>query len=406
MHPKNLSIAPYDYPLPDDRIARYPLEERDASKLLIYRGGTLTEDRYRSIAEYLPEGAMMVFNNTKVVQARLPFVTQEGKAIEIFCLEPGTAYPDLAVAMAQTGSVEWECLIGGNRKWKRGSLSRTITQAGSATTVTAERLQSLDGTFVVRLSWTPTHLSFAEMLDAAGITPLPPYLKREAKSLDKERYQTVYARFEGSVAAPTAGLHFTERVFKALADKRIQQTFVTLHVGAGTFKPVQTDQIGEHHMHFEYMHVNIPVIRQLAAAAQVTVVGTTSLRTVESLYWLGYKVWQNDKLPIEELVVHQWDPYECPAHRPAAGKLLHALADYLEAHRTQQLITRTQLMMAPGYTLQVADALVTNFHQPRSTLLLLVAAIVGDQWKDIYQYALDHEFRFLSYGDGCLLFKE
>lgn len=403
-HPKELAIADFDYPLPDGRIARFPLEERDASKLLVYRDHHITETTYRSIADYLPEGAVMVFNDTKVVQARLAFQTETGQPIEIFCLEPGADYPDLAVAMAQTGEVVWECLIGGNKKWKAGELYRSFTVNGQQTTVSAERLQTLDGTFLVRLQWTPAAMSFAEMLDAAGVTPLPPYLKRAAETLDKERYQTVYARHDGSVAAPTAGLHFTDRVFANMEKKGIARTFVTLHVGAGTFKPVQSDTVGDHDMHFEFMHVQLPVIRQLATATAVVAVGTTSLRTIESLYWLGIKVRNTPDLPVEQLLVTQWDPYDLPGSRPPANVVLKGLADYLENNGIQQIVTKTQLMIAPGYTLQVAQALATNFHQPKSTLILLIAAIVGDEWRNIYQYALDHDFRFLSYGDGSLLF--
>lgn len=404
-HPKQLSIEHFDYPLPEERIAKFPLEERDASKLLVYQDGTIHSSQYKHLADHLPEGAAMVFNDTKVVQARLHFQTEAGKPIEIFCLEPGADYPDLAIAMAQTGEVVWECLIGGNRKWKSGHLQRTFTINNSVTTVMAERLESLDGTFLVRLSWTPTEMSFAEMLDSAGITPLPPYLKRDAEAVDKDRYQTVYAHHDGSVAAPTAGLHFTDRVFAELKKKGIEQTFVTLHVGAGTFKPVQSEKVGEHDMHFEFMHVDVPVIRELANATQVIVVGTTSLRTVESLYWLGLKVQLDPTLRPEQLLVEQWDPYDLPGERPPAREVLSLLADYLQSHGIEQLITKTQLMIAPGYELRVADALVTNFHQPKSTLILLVAAIVGDDWRSIYDYALDNDFRFLSYGDGSLLFK-
>lgn len=405
-HPKQLSIDQFDYPLPEERIAKFPLEERDASKLLIYRNQLIAETQYKHIADHLPEGAVMVFNDTKVVQARLHFQTVSGKPIEIFCLEPGADYPDLAVAMAQTGEVVWECLIGGNRKWKAGVLQRSFMLNGKETRVTAERLDSLEGTFLVRLSWSPADISFAEMLDAAGITPLPPYLKRDAEAVDKDRYQTVYAQHDGSVAAPTAGLHFTDRVFEALRQKNIERTFVTLHVGAGTFKPVQSEKVGAHDMHFEFMHVDVPVIRQLAQATQIVVVGTTSLRTVESLYWLGLKAQLNPTLRPEQLMVEQWDPYDLPGERPPTKEILELLAEYLESHGVEQLITKTQLMIAPGYDLRVANALVTNFHQPKSTLILLVSAIVGDDWRKIYNYALDNNFRFLSYGDGCLLFSE
>lgn len=407
-HPRQLRIEDFDYPLPEERIARFPLEERDASKLLIYQQGEIRESIYRHIADEIPEGSMMVFNDTKVVQARLQFTTAKGQPIEIFCLEPGPDYPDLSVAMAQTGSVVWECLVGGNRKWKEHQLMHTFFTPGSgceAVDVTVERVAVLQGTFLVRLSWQPANLSFAEMLDAAGITPLPPYLKRAADVLDKDRYQTVYARHDGSVAAPTAGLHFTDRVLASLQEKGIRQSFVTLHVGAGTFKPVQTDMVGDHDMHFEFMHVAVPVIRQLAAAAKIVVVGTTSLRTVESLYWLGCKVMLWPDLPMEQLLVEQWDPYDLPGERPEATTALLALADFLEKRGVAQLITKTQLMIAPGYTLRVADGLVTNFHQPKSTLILLVSAIVGDHWRRIYAYALANDFRFLSYGDGSLLWR-
>lgn len=406
-HPRELEIEDFNYPLPEERIAKFPLEERDASKLLVYQKGQIRESQYRNIADFLPSPAALVFNNTKVVQARMFFENRNGRKIELFCLEPADLYPDLTVAMSTSETVEWRCLVGGAKKWKEEILIKNFEVDGKTHCLKAEKLEALGGTFLIRFSWDPLELSFAEILDVAGITPLPPYLKRDAEAKDKDRYQTIYAAHDGSVAAPTAGLHFTPKVFETLATKNIEQLFVTLHVGAGTFKPVQSEKIADHEMHFEFIHVELKALEKIAeyleAKTPIIPVGTTSMRTLESLYWLGLKVAKNGFEALQQQVeVYQWDPYEMEAKLSAVEAIQH-LIDGMKTLEMQVLITRTQLMIAPGYQHRIVAGIVTNFHQPKSTLLLLIASIVGDEWKDLYNYALEHDFRFLSYGDGALL---
>lgn len=406
--PKTIRIEDFDYDLPQERIAKFPLDERDASKLLVFKNRNIEESTYQNLADYIPENAALVFNNTKVVQARMYFVNRNNRPIEIFCLEPADRYSDLAVAMSQTNSVEWICMVGGAKKWKEDFLAREVEVNGKKISLKAQKKANLDGTFFIQFTWQPADLSFAELLDAAGITPLPPYLKREAESIDKDRYQTIYAAHDGSVAAPTAGLHFTDRVFSQLENKKIERLFVTLHVGAGTFKPVQSELIADHDMHFEYIHVQTAAIKSLLERKEknipIIAVGTTSMRTLESLYWLGVKASLKPDVALKYFEVLQWDPYELET-KLTVEEALQSLIDWLTQNELSELITRTQLMIAPGYDLKLIDGLVTNFHQPKSTLLLLISAIVGDQWKLIYQYAMDHNFRFLSYGDGSLLLK-
>lgn len=406
--PKTIRIEDFDYDLPQERIAKFPLDERDASKLLVFKNRNIEESTYQNLADYIPENAALVFNNTKVVQARMHFVNRNNRPIEIFCLEPADRYADLAVAMSQTNSVEWICMVGGAKKWKEDFLTREVEVNEKRISLKAQKKANLDGTFLIQFTWQPADLSFAELLDAAGITPLPPYLKREAESIDKDRYQTIYAAHDGSVAAPTAGLHFTDRVFSQLENKKIERLFVTLHVGAGTFKPVQSELIADHDMHFEYIHVQTAAIKSLLERKEknipIIAVGTTSMRTLESLYWLGVKASLKPDVALKYFEVLQWDPYELET-KLTVEEALQSLIDWLTQNELSELITRTQLMIAPGYDLKLIDGLVTNFHQPKSTLLLLISAIVGDQWKLIYQYAMDHNFRFLSYGDGSLLLK-
>ena len=407
-HPKELRIEDFNYELPEERIAKFPLSERDASKLLICKNQKIEESTYRNLANFIPENAALVFNNTKVVQARMHFTNRNGRTIEIFCLEPAERYPDLAVAMSETKAVEWVCMVGGAKKWKEEFLSREVSVNGRTIALKAEKKAALEGTFLIRFTWDLEDFSFAELLDAAGITPLPPYLKRDAESIDKNRYQTIYAAHDGSVAAPTAGLHFTENVFNRLEQKNIERLFVTLHVGAGTFKPVQSETIEDHDMHFEYIHVQKATVEALLERKRqnksIISVGTTSMRTLESLYWLGVKALEQDDTSPKNFEVLQWDPYELNG-KISVVEALNALIDWFEKRDLTELITRTQLMVAPGYDLKIIDGLVTNFHQPKSTLLLLISAIVGDYWKTIYGYALEHDFRFLSYGDGSLLMK-
>jgi S-adenosylmethionine:tRNA ribosyltransferase-isomerase len=408
MHPKDLSVHDFTYELPEHKIARYPLPERDSSRLLIYKDGGIHEDIYRNIHQFLSPGSLLLFNNTKVVAARLLFQKPTGAVVEIFCLEPPAQYADMTTAMSQKGRVNWICLIGGASKWKPGQiLEKRMDYNGQEIVLHARYLGKEEDSFAIELSWTPDSLTFAEVLHVAGNIPLPPYIKRTAEQTDSERYQTIYANTEGSVAAPTAGLHFTDAVFEQLNKKQIQREYVTLHVGAGTFKPVKADTMSGHPMHAEFIDVSTSTIECLLQYLdkQVTVVGTTSLRTLESLYWLGVKITRQPALPLEELVVHQWDPYELNGTPVAARTALENLLQYLQKKQLNRIITKTSLLIAPGYTFQIPQALVTNFHQPQSTLLLLVAAFVGKDWRKIYSHALEQDFRFLSYGDGCLLFR-
>ncbi|RXK81216.1 S-adenosylmethionine:tRNA ribosyltransferase-isomerase [Filimonas effusa] len=409
-HPKHLTIQDFTYHLPEDRIARYPLPTRDESKLLVYRNGEITEHRYRTLDEHIPAGSLLVFNNTKVVEARLLFQKATGGVIELFCLEPAEA-TDITTAMTTTGEVRWKCLVGGAKKWKEEPLVKTIGNNGQPFQLTVHKEEKINDYFIVRFQWDAASLNFADVLHAAGVMPLPPYLNRKAEAADQERYQTIYARHDGSVAAPTAGLHFTPALLEKLAAKQVSTAFVTLHVSAGTFKPVKADTMDAHDMHSEFIEVNAAfietIIKQLPAP--VITVGTTSLRTLESLYWMGVKVKAaRDKqlsftnISVQHLEVHQWDAYELPRDIDAATALNELLL-WMQAHDLPVLTARTQIMIAPGYQLRIAQALITNFHQPQSTLLLLVAAIIGMDWRKVYDYAMTHDFRFLSYGDGSLL---
>ena len=413
---QHIHISDYDYPLPDERIAKYPLAERDTSKLLLYRNGEVKEDKFFNLPNYLPKGALMVFNNTKVIQARLHFHKSTGALIEVFCLEPHTP-ADYQLSFAQTGSVTWTCLIGNLKKWKEGRLERPIKVGGKELTLTAERL-GISGTgHEVRFAWDDNTVSFSEVLDAIGELPIPPYLNRDTEESDLRTYQTVYSKIKGSVAAPTAGLHFTERVLKAIDEKGIERNEVTLHVGAGTFKPVKSEEIAGHTMHAEWIAVKRESIERLIAhGGWCIAVGTTSVRTLESLYYVGVMIHQNPNATADDLHVPQWMPYEYAARtrpsgspddgRPEALTTMQALQnvwDYLNRHELTALHTSTQIIIAPGYEYHIVRMMVTNFHQPQSTLLLLVSAFVHGDWPKIYDYALAHDFRFLSYGDSSLL---
>jgi len=408
MHPKEIPISAYTYVLPHERIAAHPLPERDASKLLIYRNGNIKEDIYRNLAANLPANSLLVFNNTKVIQARILFQKASGGIIEIFCLEPYESLGEYAVIMSQQQCVRWKCMIGGASKWKAGTLEKTAEWEGERIQIRAAITEKLPDAYVVEFSWQPADYTFAEILGLFGDMPLPPYIKRKAEEGDRYRYQTIYARNEGSVAAPTAGLHFTDHIFSTLEAKNIRQTYVTLHVGAGTFKPVKASSMEGHEMHSEWMDVGTDTLVSLANASSglITAVGTTSLRTLESLYWMGVKLLLQPNLTAEQLSVTQWEPYDSPlsATRYSIQEALQALLQWMNQKNMQRLIIPTQILIAPGYRYRVAGAIITNFHQPASTLLLLVAAAVGDNWQRIYQYALEHDFRFLSYGDGSLLF--
>lgn len=402
-HPSRLRIEDYTYDLPEEKIARYPLPERDASKLLIYRDGNISEDIYKNIAQHLPADSLLVFNQTKVVNARLLFRKETGGMIEIFCLEPHSQYPEIQTALLQKNKVWWNCMLGGAGKWKQGmvlSLQHTNPDFILKATI-AERQQ---GSFTIEFTW-DADLNFAEVLHYTGKVPIPPYLHRESELSDETRYQTIYARHEGSVAAPTAGLHFTDSVFGGLAEKKIHTSFVTLHVGAGTFKPVKSETMQEHDMHTEWIEVDKETMQQLVQHQDAIVaVGTTSMRTLESLYWIGIKLLMGKNID-SEIAVTQWEPYELEIAANAT-EALQAIIQYLEANNLTKLIRRTQILIAPGYKCRVVKGLVTNFHQPQSTLLLLVAAITNNNWRAIYNHALQNDFRFLSYGDGCLIWAD
>ena len=398
-NPQSIAIADFDYPLPDDRIAKFPLERRDQSKLLVYRGGSIAESRFDHVPDLLPPDTLLIFNNTKVIHARLFFRKPTGSTIEVFCLEPFQM--PVALSFEQRGHCTWNCFIGNNKKWKEGSLSRQLDIHGQSVTLTATRRKAVGNAWIVDFDW-DGGISFAELIDQAGVIPLPPYLHREAVSSDNERYQTVYALHQGSVAAPTAGLHFSPEVFEALRQKGIATDFITLHVGAGTFKPVSTPTIGEHEMHVEKIEISRSNIECILNHLGHTVipVGTTTVRTIESVYWFGVKLSRNSKL--DAMHVMQWDPYELESLSVSTEHAYKNVLQWMEEQGIEQLEGDTQLMIAPGYRYHVISGLITNFHQPKSTLLLLVSALVGDAWKECYRYALDHEFRFLSYGDSCL----
>jgi S-adenosylmethionine:tRNA ribosyltransferase-isomerase len=407
MDPRELLIKDFSYSLPEAKIAAFPLPERDQSRLLVYSRGLLSEDIYRNIASHLPEGALLVFNNTRVVEARIIFQKPTGGQIEIFALEPGEQYPDIPTAMRSTGSVLWKCMIGGAGKWKHGQvLQKTIVKKEVEIVLAARIVDRGRDSFTIEFSWHPESLNFAEVLHDFGAIPIPPYLKRNTEALDLERYQTVYAREGGSVAAPTAGLHFTAALFETLAAKRIETDFITLHVGAGTFMPVKTDTINGHNMHAEYLQVEKKFVRKLADhTGEIFAVGTTSLRTLESLYWMGLKCTLDPFISRDDLQVKQWEPYEFHATiNPGRRNALNALAGWMDNNELEVLVVKTSILIAPPYRAKTVKGLITNFHQPASTLLLLVAALIGNQWREVYDYALQHDFRFLSYGDGCLLY--
>lgn len=399
---KHIRISEFDYPLPDERIAKFPLPVRDQSKLLVYRHGEVSQDVFTSLPDYLPEGALMIFNNTKVIQARLHFRKETGALIEVFCLEP-IQPNDYVLSFQQTRQCSWLCMIGNLKKWKEGTLCREIEVKGKRVNLTATRGECRGTSHWVDFAWDDPSLTFADILEVAGELPIPPYLNRETQESDKETYQTVYSKIKGSVAAPTAGLHFTERVLNRLKEKGIDLEELTLHVGAGTFKPVKSEEIEGHSMHTEYISVHKRTIEKLIAhGGKAIAVGTTSVRTLESLYYIGIKLSQEPDASEEALHVAQWTPYENTLKMDTVEALRHILR-YLERHGMETLHTSTQIIIAPGYEYNIVKAMVTNFHQPKSTLLLLVSAFVKGDWKTIYNYALANDFRFLSYGDSSLL---
>ena len=397
---ESIRISDFDYHLPDEKIAKHPLDERDKSKLLLYKKSSIDEDVFINLAEYLPANSLILFNNTKVVQARLLFKRATGAQIEVFLLEPIIPF-DYVISFASTTKVVWKCIVGNLKKWKEVELQMPIPTTTSI--LSAKRIKNLSEGVEIELSWDDSTLSFARIVELCGNIPIPPYLNRDAEQDDKERYQTIYAKPEGSVAAPTAGLHFTKKVFESLKRKNIDIEYVTLHVGAGTFKPVKADSIKEHEMHTEHFIVKRSTLDKLLKnKGKRIIVGTTSLRTLESIYWLGVKAIEG-KLN-NQLSVSQWEPYEL-AQNISVDDSLKALESFMSDQMFDYLSASTQILIVPGYNIRMADALITNYHQPKSTLLLLVAAFIGEDWKEVYNYALSHNFRFLSYGDSSLLMK-
>lgn len=410
MNPRHIHISDYNYPLPDERIAKFPLAQRDHSKLLVFENGDISEDIFYNITGHLPKGALMVFNNTKVIQARMHFRKETGALIEVFLLEPAEP-ADYELMFQTNGKCAWHCLVGNLKKWKEGQLSRSFDVNGKTVTLSVERLHEERTSHWVEFRWDNPDVSFAEILDAAGELPIPPYLNRDTQESDKTTYQTVYSKIKGSVAAPTAGLHFTDKVLADIDAHDIDREELTLHVGAGTFKPVKSEEIEGHEMHTEYICVNKKTIDKLIAhGGKAIAVGTTSVRTLESLYYMGVKLHDNPNLTEEQLHVGQWEPYDYAERLAAEGTApldtidaLREISDYLDRNSRKALHSSTQIIIAPGFEYHIVDILVTNFHQPQSTLLLLVSAFVKGEWRRIYDYALAHDFRFLSYGDSCLI---
>ena len=400
---QQIRIEEYDYPLPDERIAKFPLAKRDESKLLLYKDGQVSESVFKHIADYLPAGSLLVYNNTRVIQARLLFQKATGARIEVFCLEPAEPH-DYALIFQQTERCSWICLVGNLKKWKDGLLTKKVAIQGEEVILSAEKKESHGDSHRIEFTWNNPKYTFADLLDAAGVLPIPPYLHRETEKSDLVTYQTVYSKIKGSVAAPTAGLHFTPEVLADGDAHGIGREEVTLHVGAGTFKPVKSETIEGHEMHTEFISVRRSSIERIQKnLGKIIAVGTTSVRTLESLYYLGVKFASHPDATSEELVVNQWMPYEAENNRIPVAEALQHILDYLDRHQADKLVTATQIIIAPGYEFKVVRGIITNFHQPKSTLLLLISAFVKGNWRTIYDYALSHDFRFLSYGDSSLL---
>jgi S-adenosylmethionine:tRNA ribosyltransferase-isomerase len=404
-HPRQISIADYTYDLPEERIAQFPLELRDQSRLLVYQQGRMADAHFTDLANALPANSLLVFNNTKVVQARLRFQKATGGIIELFCLEPLEPIREVQQAMQQTQSVVWKCLVGNNKRWREGRLEMPLGPNQEDGVLFAERLAPAEEGYAIGFSWTPAERTFAEVLEIAGLLPLPPYMNRDAAPEDQNRYQTIYADAAGAVAAPTAGLHFTPRVLEQLNQKKHQAAFVTLHVGAGTFKPVKSEVMEHHYMHPEQLSVSRETVEQLLRhlGRPIIPVGTTSMRTLESLYWLGVGL-SMGSLPTEDdqLLVPQWLPYDQRTSL-SVQEALESILTYLDQQGLSHLQATTRILIAPGYQFKLCSGIITNFHQPNSTLLLLVAAMIGPSWQKVYRHALANNYRFLSYGDSSLL---
>jgi len=408
-NPQKIKIKDYVYNLPEERIAQFPLENRDSSKLLLFKNGDISEKVFREIDKYIPGDSLMIFNDTKVIRARLHFKKNTGAVIEIFCLEPHGDKREIQGAFQQKGSCKWTCLVGNASKWKSGLLEKTFKYNEKDIKLIAERERKDSDEIVINFKWDPGELTFSELLSAAGEVPLPPYVKRDAVEMDKSRYQTVYAVNDGSVAAPTAGLHFTNDILSKLKKKNVKFGYVTLHVGLGTFRPIKAESLKDHVMHSESIFVSRELVEMLLtnSGKKIIAVGTTVLRTIESLYWFGLKILSKPKKDFDEIKIKQWDPYcfDKDRLRWTIEDSLNAILDAMKNKGRDYLYGDTELMIVPGYNFRIVDALITNFHMPGSSLLLLVAAFIGNGWKDVYEFVLKNDFRFLSYGDSSLLFK-
>lgn len=402
--PRKIAISNFNYPLPDEKIAKYPLAKRDQSKLLVWKNQSITDHTFTELPDLLPANSLLLFNNTKVIRARLFFEKITGAKIEIFCLDPHEP-TDYQIAFQQTQSCTWKCMIGNLKKWKNGILQKTISAEGKTFTLSAKKLQSEGKENLVHFTWDNPEIEFAKIIEIAGILPIPPYLHRETEKSDLQRYQTVYSKIKGSVAAPTAGLHFTNEVLNTVVTKGHQIQELTLHVGAGTFQPVKTGTIEGHEMHAEQIHITQQLINKLLAhKGKKIAVGTTTIRTLESIYWLGVQAYNGQLENIFDLKISQWEPYKETKKIPTKISL-EALLEFMQKNHTNHLIASTRIIITPGYSFKIIDGMLTNFHQPQSTLLLLISAFLGNNWKTIYQHALDNNYRFLSYGDSNLYLK-
>lgn len=396
-----INIDDYNYDLPDERIAKHPAAQRDGSKVLLFNKGQISEDKFKNIDSHLPSGSLLVFNNTRVIRARLLFQKTTGAAIEVFCLEP-VSPAEYQQSFSSTKEVEWKCIIGNLKKWKTGSVNTQFSFKGRQYDLSAEKINPEGEAWRIKFTWDPSDLTFGEVIEGAGHIPLPPYLNRNDEAEDYIRYQTIYATIKGSVAAPTAGLHFTDEVFSDLRKKDIDITEITLHVGAGTFKPVKTGNVSEHEMHCEHYFITYPTLEKLISHKEnIIAVGTTSVRTLESLYWLGVRM-MNGTFNAEELLTSQWE-YDKPDAEISLEDSFNAILELMKKQKISTLHASTKIMILPSYKFRVIKGMITNFHQPKSTLLLLIAAWTGNRWRDIYDFAMTNGFRFLSYGDSCLL---
>ena len=405
---KNIFVKDYSYDLPLNRIAQFPLDDRDSSKLLLYNEGDISETIFSKIYEHISEKSLLVFNDTRVIRARLHFQKETGAVIEIFCLEPHGSKKEIQEAFHKKGSCEWNCMVGNASKWKTGILEKSFEYNETHCKISAKKDDSNRNENIIEFKWKPLELTFSEVLSAAGEVPLPPYVKREAEELDKKRYQTIYAVNDGSVAAPTAGLHFTDNVLSNLKKKEVKFQYITLHVGLGTFRPIQTETLKDHIMHEESVCISRRLIESILNCPdkKIIAVGTTALRTLESIYWFGLRLYADKQKKIDKFYVSQWQPYEYKKDELIPKTpCLKAVLDLMENKNADYLYGDTRLMVVPGYDFQIVDALITNFHMPRSSLLLLVSAFIGEDWKRVYDYALKNDFRFLSYGDSSLHFR-